>query len=223
MAVAGPLEVNSPLHRVTGWRSMGWPMLLARGTARSWVQGHPPGLLEDADLVRTWQGGPARGLAWETPSRGYKIPAQHGFCTTGSGVCRLCCSVEQWTDCPQLPQRQWIFSKSSILPSEQTARLPGFIQRPQKLHKESSLPSSDFWVQPEVTALFLPWTLSPPPSLAPWRLHLSPHAPISPSGQPARPCGRRAHRVLCSRPVCRSLSALPTRQDLSNDILRVQT
>ena len=76
MAVAGPLEVNSPLHRVTERRSTGWPMLLARGTARSWVQGRPPGLLEGADLARTWQGGPGRGLAWETLSRGYKIPAQ---------------------------------------------------------------------------------------------------------------------------------------------------
>ena len=76
MAVAGPLEVNSPLHRVTERRSTGWPMLLARSTARSWVQGRPPGLLEGADLARTWQGGPGRGLAWETLSRGYKIPAQ---------------------------------------------------------------------------------------------------------------------------------------------------
>lgn len=100
MAGGGPLEVTSPLCRVLGRRSTGRPMLLARGTARSWVQGHPPGLLEDADLARTWQGGLGRGLAWETPSRGYKIPAQRGFRTRGSGVCRLCCSVQQWTDCP---------------------------------------------------------------------------------------------------------------------------
>lgn len=172
---------RSPPH--SGQRSTGRPTLLVRGSSQELGSGSPTWPPQGCRSGAEWAGGPGWGLAWETPSWGYKIPARRGFCTRGSGVHRLCCPVEQWTDCPQLPQRQWIFSKSLTLPSEQTARLPGFLPRSQKRHKEGFLLSSYLWVQPEVTALLLAWTP------APRRPHLSRRAlrPASQALWPMRP------------------------------------